>query len=139
MKVPAIVFLLVAFFACQPKKQYDDSAFDELSKRNRTINPYGTYSNFQAVSDYKKVILLVDSHQCRLLYKDSQDQTRTVSGKWLTHTFDTQLFSFDPPFDKGLFAAEGIYFLDSAEHRFLDKVAETISLVHSSDTLRNTP
>lgn len=130
-----LILFVFCLNACQPQRVYDDTEFNEISKKNGVIVPYGTYACPTAISIFKDPIFYLDSAYARIVYLDSANREFSFKGKWTLQTFDTQKFSLPFPFQHAVFDSDGIYFLDSSKKHFFKKTADSIIDIIISDSL----
>ena len=135
MKIAILTFLLISLSSCYSNVEFDDDEFDKLSKTNEVIDPNGTYLSEKMIGHFNIPILYIDSSKLRMEYVDSNKKMVTVHATWKKQSLDTQLFSFGWPFNRAIFAADGIYFLDSFSSSFFEKTADSIVPVSLSDSL----
>lgn len=135
MRFYITISFCIIFAACHNTKTYDNSEFDKLSKQNETIIPNGTYVSENRIDNFNIPVLYIDSPELRMEFLDSNEKKVMAMGAWTKQSFDTQLFSFNWPFNRAIFSADGIYFLDSFSSHFFEKTADSIVPLSIPDSL----
>lgn len=132
----SIIFIAILLVqSCQPKKVYNDEAFNAISKKNQTINPYGTYTLKGTFKTLSSAVLTLDTNQANVTFLDSTEKEISYKSNWILNGFDTQYFNLPYPFEKGLFLANGLFLLDSLENVFVKKTADSIAPILPKDPL----
>jgi len=139
MKYFNFLICLLFLSSCAPKKTYDDSELDQVSKKNTVIQPYGTYESEGLIGSFNIPILYIDSNSLKLTFMDSTEKEISVIGKWTKQSFDTQHFSYPAPFNEAIFASDGIYFIDSIKRYFFHKTSDSIISITVQDSLNIKP